>query len=275
MGLFIQPFIHSFNGKSSWIFTQKAQCTHLLRPAQITALPSDFSSCHWLVLLPSAPPADPPVPTAESSVSQGLESNQIKTESTVKVWLHASMVEYNFRSYFEILCFILWRFQKFFEQSDFFICYIGTVRLHRCPESEIKRSHSNKINSHVSSRSKDERLLSLYLLGASFLGTLGMSCGSSVNSYSWTLDCKFLDLGRPGPGPGWWLPLPSNFCFFGLWRDVAAGSGSFPIFRKRLSPFLSCQSVRICIGISTMVVSHDHEATFVHQLRHLIYNFMA
>lgn len=40
------------------------------------------------------------------------------------------------------------------------------------------------------------------LLGASFLGVRGMSCGSSVNSYSWTLGCRFLDLGRPGPGPG-------------------------------------------------------------------------
>lgn len=83
------------------------------------------------------------------------------------------------------------------------------------------------------------------LLGASFLGVRGMSCGSSVNSYSWTLGCRFLDLGLPGPGPGPWLPLPSNFCFFGLWREEAAGSGSFPSFRKRLSPFLSCQSVRI------------------------------
>lgn len=85
-----------------------------------------------------------------------------------------------------------------------------------------------------------------HLLGASFLGVRGMSCGSSVNSYSWTLGCRFLDLGLPGPGPGPWLPLPSNFGFFGLWREGAAGSGSFPSFRKRLSPFLSCQSVRIC-----------------------------
>lgn len=87
-----------------------------------------------------------------------------------------------------------------------------------------------------------------HLLGASFLGVRGMSCGSSVNSYSWTLGCRFLDLGLPGPGPGPWLPLPSNFGFFGLWREGAAGSGSFPSFRKRLSPFLSCQSVRICEG---------------------------
>jgi len=67
-----------------------------------------------------------------------------------------------------------------------------------------------------------------------------------LKSYSWALACRFFSLGLPGPGPGAWLPFPSNFCFLGLWRDEADGSGSLPIFRKRLSPFLSCQSVRIC-----------------------------
>lgn len=54
---------------------------HLLHPAQTAALPWGSFSCRWLVLLPSAPPADPPEPTAESSVSPELEST-VYTDST-------------------------------------------------------------------------------------------------------------------------------------------------------------------------------------------------
>lgn len=87
----------------------------------------------------------------------------------------------------------------------------------------------------------------LYLLGASFLGVRGISCGSTSNSKSWTLVCMFFDFGLPGPGPGPWLPFPSSFCFLGLeWRDEAERAVSFPNFRNLLSPFLSCQSVSIC-----------------------------
>lgn len=39
-------------------------------------------------------------------------------------------------------------------------------------------------------------------LGASFLGSPGISIGSSVNSYSWILGLMFLDLGHPEPGSG-------------------------------------------------------------------------
>lgn len=86
-----------------------------------------------------------------------------------------------------------------------------------------------------------------YLLGASFLGVRGISCGSTSNSKSWTLVCMFFDFGLPGPGPGPWLPFPSSFCFLGLeWREEAERSASFPNFRNLLSPFLSCQSVSIC-----------------------------
>lgn len=85
-----------------------------------------------------------------------------------------------------------------------------------------------------------------YRFGASFLGLRGISWGSSLNSYSCTLGCKFLDFGRPGPGPGPWLPLPSSFCFLGFeCLEVTERSASFS-FRNLLSPFLSCQSVRIC-----------------------------
>uniref|UniRef100_A0A8V0ZKS2 Actin-related protein 2/3 complex subunit 4 n=1 Tax=Gallus gallus TaxID=9031 RepID=A0A8V0ZKS2_CHICK len=70
--------------------------------------------------------------------------------------------------------------------------------------------------------------------------------GSSWNSYSWILGCRFLDLGLPGPGPVPWPPLPSSFCFLGLpCLTEVPTSWSLLSFRKRRSPFLSCQSVRI------------------------------
>lgn len=68
--------------------SQATAFPHLLHPAQTVGPPWGSSSCRWLVPPPSAPPADPPEPTAESSVSPVLESivntDTIKAQNTLK-----------------------------------------------------------------------------------------------------------------------------------------------------------------------------------------------
>ena len=51
------------------------ECPHLWHLIQ-TVVPWGFSSCRWLEPLPAVPPADPPEPIAESSVSPMPESTQ-------------------------------------------------------------------------------------------------------------------------------------------------------------------------------------------------------